>query len=212
MARLGSSSSFDPPVSQMSPLTRDFPSNTLLSKLLRSLACGMASPVCQATPFLTTAHRCLRRPRPLNELSVVFVLGSCFSKRQEPGRGTLDPTRLSISCHHSSTTLQEWDEFSQFNKDRAEAEMKAATELREAIVLTIAEVTRLPAPPVPTCSICCPPAPPAPAQLGAAFDPYEASSTLFPHLQDGPVLRDPPPLSLPSPGSVRPTMNSKPRG
>ena len=41
----------------------------------------------------------------------------------------------------SSTTLQQWDDFSQFNKDRAEAEMKAATELREAIALTIAEVT-----------------------------------------------------------------------
>lgn len=41
----------------------------------------------------------------------------------------------------SSTTLQQWDDFSQFNKDRGEAEMKAATELREAIALTIAEVT-----------------------------------------------------------------------
>ncbi|XP_004591641.2 tektin-2 [Ochotona princeps] len=47
----------------------------------------------------------------------------------------INPTRVP----KDSTTLQEWDEFSQFNKDRAEAEMKAATELREAIVLTIAE-------------------------------------------------------------------------
>ena len=40
----------------------------------------------------------------------------------------------------SSTTLQQWDDFSQFNKNRAEAEMKGAVELREAIALTIAEV------------------------------------------------------------------------
>ncbi|XP_070259341.1 tektin-2 [Myotis yumanensis] len=38
-----------------------------------------------------------------------------------------------------SSSLQEWDEFSRFNKNRAEAEMKEATDLREAIALTIAE-------------------------------------------------------------------------
>lgn len=38
-----------------------------------------------------------------------------------------------------SSTLQQWDDFSQFNKNRAEAEMKGAIELREAIALTIAE-------------------------------------------------------------------------
>nr|XP_012295174.1 tektin-2 isoform X2 [Aotus nancymaae] len=47
----------------------------------------------------------------------------------------VDPTRVP----DGSTTLQQWDNFSQFNKDRAEAEMKAARELREAIALTIAE-------------------------------------------------------------------------
>lgn len=41
----------------------------------------------------------------------------------------------------SSSTLQQWDDFSQFSKNRAEAEMKEAVELREAIALTIAEVT-----------------------------------------------------------------------
>lgn len=46
-----------------------------------------------------------------------------------------------ISCTCSSSTLQEWDEFSRFNKNRAETEMKEATDLREAIALTIAEVT-----------------------------------------------------------------------
>ncbi|XP_002750658.1 tektin-2 [Callithrix jacchus] len=47
----------------------------------------------------------------------------------------VNPTRVP----DGSTTLQQWDNFSQFNKDRAEAEMKAARELREAIALTIAE-------------------------------------------------------------------------
>lgn len=41
----------------------------------------------------------------------------------------------------SSSSLQEWDEVSRFNKNRAEAEMKEATDLREAIALTIAKVT-----------------------------------------------------------------------
>ncbi|XP_064445541.1 tektin-2 isoform X1 [Mirounga angustirostris] len=40
-----------------------------------------------------------------------------------------------------SSTLQQWDDFSQFNKNLAETEMKAAVELREAMALTIAEVT-----------------------------------------------------------------------
>ncbi|KAM8788088.1 tektin-2 isoform 1-T1 [Rhynchonycteris naso] len=47
----------------------------------------------------------------------------------------INPTRVP----DGSSTIQQWDEFSQFNKNRAEAEMKEATELREAIALTIAE-------------------------------------------------------------------------
>ncbi|XP_004372002.1 tektin-2 [Trichechus manatus latirostris] len=47
----------------------------------------------------------------------------------------VNPTRVP----NGSSTLQQWDDFSQFNKNRAEAEMKVATELREAIALTIAE-------------------------------------------------------------------------
>nr|XP_002720733.1 tektin-2 [Oryctolagus cuniculus]XP_051688149.1 tektin-2 [Oryctolagus cuniculus] len=47
----------------------------------------------------------------------------------------INPTRVPSG----STTLQQWDEFSRSNKNRAEAEMKAATELREIIALTIAE-------------------------------------------------------------------------
>ncbi|XP_007945837.1 tektin-2 [Orycteropus afer afer] len=47
----------------------------------------------------------------------------------------VNPTRVP----NGSSTLQQWDDFSQFNKNRAEAEMKAAIELREAIALTIAE-------------------------------------------------------------------------
>ncbi|MBZ3870417.1 Tektin-2 [Sciurus carolinensis] len=47
----------------------------------------------------------------------------------------INPTRVP----KGSTTLQQWDDFSHFNKNKAEAEMKSATELREAIALTIAE-------------------------------------------------------------------------
>ncbi|KAM6219928.1 tektin-2 [Rhynchocyon petersi] len=47
----------------------------------------------------------------------------------------VNPTRIP----DGSSTLQQWDEFSQFNKNRAEAELKAASELRETIALTIAE-------------------------------------------------------------------------
>uniref|UniRef100_A0A8C5KF48 Tektin n=1 Tax=Jaculus jaculus TaxID=51337 RepID=A0A8C5KF48_JACJA len=47
----------------------------------------------------------------------------------------VNPTRVP----NGSTTLQQWDEISQYNKSHAEAEMKAAIELREAITLTIAQ-------------------------------------------------------------------------
>ncbi|ELK01972.1 Tektin-2 [Pteropus alecto] len=47
----------------------------------------------------------------------------------------INPTRVP----DGSSTLQQWDDFSQFSKNRAEAEMKEAVELREAIALTIAE-------------------------------------------------------------------------
>ncbi|XP_069864848.1 tektin-2 isoform X1 [Dipodomys merriami] len=47
----------------------------------------------------------------------------------------VNPTRIS----NSSLTLQQWDDTSRFNKKHAEAEMKAASELREAISLTIVQ-------------------------------------------------------------------------
>ncbi|XP_004678853.1 PREDICTED: tektin-2 [Condylura cristata] len=47
----------------------------------------------------------------------------------------INPTRVD----NSSCTLKQWDDFSQFNKNRAEAEMKEAVELREAIALAIAQ-------------------------------------------------------------------------
>ncbi|KAM8796168.1 tektin-2 [Eudromia elegans] len=47
----------------------------------------------------------------------------------------VNPTRIP----DRSTSLQEWDDYSQRNKDHAEAEMKASDELREAIALTIAQ-------------------------------------------------------------------------
>nr|XP_020664535.1 tektin-2 [Pogona vitticeps]XP_020664536.1 tektin-2 [Pogona vitticeps] len=47
----------------------------------------------------------------------------------------VNPTRVPVG----SITPEQWDQFSQYNKDRAEAELKAAAELREAIALTIAQ-------------------------------------------------------------------------
>ncbi|KFV39273.1 Tektin-2, partial [Tyto alba] len=47
----------------------------------------------------------------------------------------VNPTRVP----DGSTTIDEWEQNSQFNKDHAEAEMKASTGLREATVLAIAQ-------------------------------------------------------------------------
>ncbi|GAB1288920.1 Tektin-2 [Apodemus speciosus] len=47
----------------------------------------------------------------------------------------VNPTRIP----KDSTTLREWDDFTRFNKNRADAEMKAGIELREAIALAIAQ-------------------------------------------------------------------------
>ncbi|XP_032853095.2 tektin-2 isoform X1 [Tyto alba] len=47
----------------------------------------------------------------------------------------VNPTRVP----DGSTTMDEWEQNSQFNKDHAEAEMKASTGLREATVLAIAQ-------------------------------------------------------------------------
>ncbi|ERE81627.1 tektin-4 [Cricetulus griseus] len=51
----------------------------------------------------------------------------------------INPTRIP----KDSTTLKQWDDFTRFNKDHADTEIKASIELREAIVLTIAQVKRL---------------------------------------------------------------------
>ncbi|XP_012979296.1 tektin-2 [Mesocricetus auratus] len=47
----------------------------------------------------------------------------------------INPTRVP----KDSTTLKEWDDFSRFNKNHADAEIKASIELREAVALTIAQ-------------------------------------------------------------------------
>ncbi|NXU93141.1 TEKT2 protein, partial [Xiphorhynchus elegans] len=47
----------------------------------------------------------------------------------------VNPTRVP----YGTTALREWEQNSQFNKDHAEAEMKASVELRGAIMLTIAQ-------------------------------------------------------------------------
>ncbi|KAM9035227.1 tektin-2 [Sarcophilus harrisii] len=47
----------------------------------------------------------------------------------------VNPTRIP----NGSCTIQQWDDFSQYNKEQAEAERKASADLREATALTIAE-------------------------------------------------------------------------
>ncbi|XP_050571208.1 tektin-2 isoform X2 [Cygnus atratus] len=47
----------------------------------------------------------------------------------------VNPTRVP----NGSTAVDEWEQNSQYNKDHAEAEMKASTKLREVIVLAIAQ-------------------------------------------------------------------------
>ncbi|XP_034974208.1 tektin-2 [Zootoca vivipara] len=47
----------------------------------------------------------------------------------------VNPTRVPIG----TLTPEEWDRITTYNKDRAEAEMKAASDLREAMALTIAQ-------------------------------------------------------------------------
>ncbi|XP_068125181.1 tektin-2 [Hyperolius riggenbachi] len=47
----------------------------------------------------------------------------------------VDPTRVP----HGSTNPQEWEQFSRYNKERADAEVRASTQLREAIAMTIAQ-------------------------------------------------------------------------
>lgn len=41
--------------------------------------------------------------------------------------------------HCRSTTPQQWEDFSRYNKERAEAEMRSSTRLREAIHHTLQE-------------------------------------------------------------------------
>ncbi|XP_077337843.1 tektin-2 [Lithobates pipiens] len=47
----------------------------------------------------------------------------------------VDPTRVP----YGTTTPQEWEQFSRYNKERAEAEVRASAQLREAIAMTIAQ-------------------------------------------------------------------------
>ncbi|XP_033693937.2 tektin-2 [Tursiops truncatus] len=71
------------------------------------------------------------------KMEAVDIDRGCFSLNLKSPNISLkiNPTRVPSG----STTLQQWDDYSQFNKNRAEAEMKESIELREAIALTIAK-------------------------------------------------------------------------
>lgn len=49
------------------------------------------------------------------------------------------PSFLLCDWNFRSTTPQQWEDFSRYNKERAEAEMRSSTRLREAIHHTIQE-------------------------------------------------------------------------
>uniref|UniRef100_A0A4W3HEN3 Tektin n=1 Tax=Callorhinchus milii TaxID=7868 RepID=A0A4W3HEN3_CALMI len=59
----------------------------------------------------------------------------CLSLNNNSPNISFKPNPLRIPP--GSTTVQQWDQFSRYNKDRAEAEMEASTALREAIAATI---------------------------------------------------------------------------
>ena len=86
----------------------------------------------------------VRKRQTCSYLVVVYqVFYGCFDQNQE--QSSCDFTAI-IYCWlspvqyvHRSTTPQAWHQYSQYNKDRAEAEMRASVTLREAIDATLAE-------------------------------------------------------------------------
>ncbi|TKC44746.1 hypothetical protein EI555_021245 [Monodon monoceros] len=98
---------------------------------------GMApDPVCSVPSLLQEVRQQLNSDHR-GKMETVDIDRGCFSLNLKSPNISLkiNPTRVP----NGSTTLQQWDDCSQFNKNRAEAEMKGAIELREAIALTIAK-------------------------------------------------------------------------
>lgn len=70
-----------------------------------------------------------------NKKEALDIDGVALSLNNNSTNISLKPNPLRIPP--GSTTIQQWDMFSRYNKDRAEAEMNASTNLREAIAATI---------------------------------------------------------------------------
>uniref|UniRef100_UPI00398E4FD0 tektin-2 n=1 Tax=Pristiophorus japonicus TaxID=55135 RepID=UPI00398E4FD0 len=70
-----------------------------------------------------------------NKKEALDIDGVALSLNNNSQNISFKPNPLRIPP--GSTTTQQWDMFSRYNKDRAEAEMKASTSLREAISATI---------------------------------------------------------------------------
>ncbi|KAM4795990.1 tektin-2 [Rhinophrynus dorsalis] len=71
------------------------------------------------------------------KVETVEIDRTCLSLNKNSPNISLkvDPTRVP----HGSTTPQEWEQFSRYNKERADAEIRASMQLREAIAMTIAQ-------------------------------------------------------------------------
>ncbi|XP_069751792.1 tektin-2 isoform X1 [Narcine bancroftii] len=70
-----------------------------------------------------------------NKKEALNVDGVALSLNNNSPNISFKPNPLRIPP--GSTTVQQWDMFSRYNRDRAEAEMKASKNLREAIIATI---------------------------------------------------------------------------
>ncbi|XP_067867393.1 tektin-2 [Heterodontus francisci] len=70
-----------------------------------------------------------------NKRETLNIDGVALSLNNNSANISFKPNPLRVPP--GSTTKQQWDMFSRYNKDRAEAEMKASTNLREAISATI---------------------------------------------------------------------------
>ncbi|XP_053313181.1 tektin-2 [Spea bombifrons] len=74
-------------------------------------------------------HRC--------KVETIEIDRTCLSLNNNAPNISLkpDPTRVP----HETTSPQEWEQYSRYNKERAEAEVRASVQLREVIAMTIAQ-------------------------------------------------------------------------
>ncbi|XP_063300548.1 tektin-2 [Pelobates fuscus] len=74
-------------------------------------------------------HRC--------KVETIEIDRTCLSLNKNSPNISLKPDPKRVPS--GTTTPQEWEQYSQYNKERAEAEIRGSTQLREAIAMTIAQ-------------------------------------------------------------------------